>query len=220
MIDSRFEIQEAAISIVLNYKDKLAEGAGRSVFNHPSRNDVILKIHKPHRKRPFMKFRNALRSNRRKYGIVLYSAIEVEEVARAVGRTGKLPRCVAQFLGFSNTNLGPAALFEAIRGPDGALAPTLQAHARTHGYDPLIEVAIKILWDEIATYRIAISDYGLPNTVVRGDAQSGFDLVIIDGMGDRTVIPIQRFARWIYLAKWRKRRERVLANYRRTAQAA
>jgi hypothetical protein len=209
-----------AISIVLDYKDKLAEGAGRVVFNHPHRDDLILKIHKPHRKRPFMKLRNALRANRRKYSIVLYSMIEAEEIARAIGRMNSVPKCVAQFLGFTNTNLGPAALFEAIKGLDGGLAPTLYTHARKHGYDPRIEAAIKTLWDEIATYQIAISDLGLPNTVVRGDAETGYDLVIIDGMGDRTMIPLQRFAKWIYLAIWRKRRAQVLANYRRTAQAS
>ena len=204
--------------LILSETDKLAEGAGRIVFDHPDRRDVIVKVHKPHRKKMLSGLKRYLRSNRRKYGLIMYSAVEIEEVARAVGHTGQVPDCVAQFMGFVNTNLGPAAMFEAVRREDGQLGTTLLNHAVKHGFEPQMEQAIKDLWDKIAHFGIAISDRGLANTVVVGDADTGYRLVIVDGLGDRTLIQLQRFGKAMYLTKWRKLRNAVLQDYRRVCE--
>ncbi|WP_158270858.1 YrbL family protein [Thalassorhabdomicrobium marinisediminis] len=192
----------------------LARGGGRLIYAHPVQKGVIIKIHRTSAPRPFAALRNLFRGNKRRFGTILNSAVEIEEIAASVGRTGQVPACCAQFLGFIQTDQGAGAMFEALRGADGALAPHLKAHATAHGYEPEIEAAIVRLWDAVEAAGLSVSDRALVNVVVTGTRDAGYVLTIVDGLGDRTLIPIQRMSRTLYARKCRRLRAEMLAAYR------
>ncbi|NNE89723.1 MAG: hypothetical protein HKN27_16775 [Silicimonas sp.] len=173
--------------ITLTEDDKLAEGYGRAMYRFPGRADVIVKIHKPLNVKRFQWLRTLLRYNRWRFGDLLTTAIEINEFSAMVARSGTVPAFAAQFLGFVQTDLGPGALFEAVLTADGALAPHLKQHAWTHGAEPEIETAIDRLWDQIAAARAVVSDANLTNVLVTGSAEDGYQLTLVDGLGERAL---------------------------------
>lgn len=174
--------------ITLTENDKLAEGYGRAMYRFPGRADAIIKIHKPLNIKRFQWLRTRMRYNRWRFGDFLTTAVEINEFSAMVARTGQVPTFAAQFLGFVQTTLGPGAVFEAVRKEDQELAPHLKQHAWTHGAEPEIETAIDRLWDQIAQARAVVSDANLTNVLVTGDAQTGYHLTLVDGLGERAFI--------------------------------
>ncbi|WP_281985153.1 YrbL family protein [Thalassorhabdomicrobium marinisediminis] len=200
--------------IPLSSDHELALGGGRIIYAHPTRHDVVIKVFRRSRKKPLGLLRKLFRRRKARYGRMLNSFVEIEEIAASVGRTGQVPACCAQFLGFIQTDQGAGAMFEALRGADGALAPHLKAHAAAHGHEPKIEAAIVRLWDAVEAARLSVSDRALVNVVVTGSPDAGYVLTIVDGLGDRTLIPIQRMSRALYARKCRRLRAEMLAAYR------
>lgn len=204
--------------IQLTDADRLSQGAGRQVFRHPGRPDLVIKLHKPLQVKPLQPFRTLLRYHRRRFGSLLNSFVEIDEFAAMVSRKGEVPPFAAQFMGFVQTTLGPGAMFEAMTRPDGKLALNLQTHARNKAVEPPMEAAIDTLWDQITDFRAVIADPSLRNVVVTGDAGSGYRLIVVDGLGERTIIPILRLSNTAYRTYCARARATMKQEYRTQAQ--
>lgn len=190
------------------------------IFAHPVRPDVVVKV--PHPKGPkrglFGKRRMFSRSDA--FGPMWNSYVEIREFSRAVSAVRRVTHIYAQFAGFVQTSRGPGALFEAIRGPDGALAKTLRHHAEQNGYEPEMEQAIRALWAEIKDIWLIISDQALVNVVVTGDADAGYVLIIVDGVGERVLIPLQKWFRSIHMKKTERQMDKMIHAYRTITDVA
>ncbi len=204
--------------ITLSSNTLLSKGGGRNIHAHPDNPGVIIKLHKPLNDKPLQGLRTLLRPKRRRFGALLNSFVEIDAFAEIVARTGDVPKFASQFLGFIATNQGPGAMYEAIRGADGALAPTLKKHARNNPVEPGIETAIDQLWDEITDFRAVVSDPALRNVVVTGDATGGYRLTLVDGLGERTVIPILSWSKRAHAAQCKIARNTMKREYRAQAQ--
>jgi len=185
----------------------LAQGGGRLVFAHPDRRDVVVKVARtaPPKRR--------LLSRSAAFGPLWNSHVEIREFTRSVSAIGRVTPIYAQFLGFVQTNRGTGAMFEAIRTRDGTLAPTLTNHVARNGIEPEMERALQALWDEIKETWLIISDPSLDNIVVTGDAAAGYDLVIVDGIGERVLIPIQAWSRRVHAKKCVRQAAAMIAGY-------
>ncbi|PUB16276.1 YrbL family protein [Yoonia sediminilitoris] len=198
--------------------DRLSQGAGRVVYRHPERSDLVIKIHKPLKVKPLQRLRTALRYHRRRFGSLLNSFVEIDEFAAIVARNGKVPPFAAQFMGFVQTNLGPGAMFEAMVRSNGKLALNLQSHARSKAVEQGIVSAIDKLWDQIVESGAVVADPSLRNVVVTGDATSGYRLILVDGLGERTLIPILRLSKRAHQAYCARARRTMQKEYRAQAQ--
>ena len=89
---------------------------------------------------------------------------------------------------------------------------------RNNPVEPLIEAAIDRLWDDIVTFRAIISDPALRNVVVTGDATDGYHLTLVDGLGERTAIPIQSWSKRAHSAQCKISRNAMKRAYRAQAQ--
>jgi hypothetical protein len=204
--------------IELSSNKLLSEGGGRHIYAHPENPDIVIKLHKPLREKPLQALRTLFRPKRRRFGRLLNSVVEIDAFSEMVARTGRVPAFVTQFLGFIATNRGPGAMFEAIRGADGALAPTLENHARNNPVESGIEVAIDKLWDQIVEFRAIVSDPTLRNAVVTGDAANGYRLTLVDGLGERTLIPIMSWSKRAHAAQCKLARHTMKQDYKAQAQ--
>ncbi len=204
--------------ITLSSNSLLSKGGGRNIHAHPDDPNIVIKLHKPLRHKPLQWLRTLLRPKRRRFGSLLNSFVEIDAVAEMVARTGEVPGFVSQFLGFIATSDGPGAMFEAIRGADGKLAPTLANHARNNPVEPLIEAAIDQLWDDIISFRAVISDPALRNVVVTGNPADGYHLTLVDGLGERTAIPIQSWSKRAHAAQCKIARNAMKREYKTQAQ--
>lgn len=192
----------------------LASGSGRSVFQHPHMNDVVIKIHFASDKRRLGAFYKFFRPRKRRYNFIYNSMVEVEEFASVVAHNSIKPDFISQFLGFVNTTIGAGVMFEAVTKPDGSLADTLLTHAELRGFESKIISEIDIFWDSVIEYRVAICDSNLSNLVVTGGVETGYKLVLIDGLGDQTLIPLQSFSRRIHAARADRKRRKMKASYK------
>ena len=200
--------------IHLAENDALAKGGGRTIYPHPDDDNIVIKIHHTYRKGRMHAFHLLFSSKRRRFRSLINSMIEVDEFAAIVARNEFKPQFISQFLGFTNTTIGVGAMFEAIRNPNGALADTLLAHAASHEVEPAMIKAIDEFWDAVIASRAAISDSNLSNLVVTGNAVEGYELVLIDGLGDQTFIPLQSFSKRIHNARADRKREKMKQAYR------
>ncbi|WP_296420433.1 YrbL family protein [Pseudooctadecabacter sp.] len=197
----------------------LAKGGGRLVYAHPDRADLIVKVPRIKPRRKAWRVSPSLGFGRGAFGPQWNTFVEVRELARATGRVGHVSRAFAAFGGFINTTLGAAALFDAIRADTGDLAPTLRAHAEATGLEDSMEQAITALWDRIEADWLVVSDRALVNCVVTGSTDKGYDLTLIDGIGERTFVPLKSMSRRIHARKCAQFCDAMLANYRTVAGA-
>lgn len=176
--------------LILTEDHFIAEGNGRLVYRHPDNKNLVIKIQKPRKQKPFGRLRNMTRRLKRRFLSISVSWIEVDEYAAIVARTGRtLPFCV-QFRGFVDTNQGMGCLFDLVLAPDGSIAPTLGKFAITNPRTPQITAAIDELWDGIHESGAVVWDPNLNNVMVAGSVQTGLRLVLVDGTGERTAVPV------------------------------
>ncbi|SLN43170.1 YrbL family protein [Pseudooctadecabacter jejudonensis] len=196
----------------------LAEGYGRQIYNHPFDPSVVIKIAKlrPASDRA-LRLHSALGFGPRAFGPLWNSQVEARELLRAAGRVGRVARCCAQFRGLVSTNKGVGAMFDAVRAADGSLAPTALTHAQTHGHDPAMEAAIDAFWAEVKDNWIVLSDRALRNQVVV-TTQNGYRLVAVDGIGERTFIPIKSMSRRLHAKACDRYHAKMQAAYRKAAR--
>lgn len=206
--------------VILSDAQFITQGTGRRIYMHPDRADVVIKLHKPFRPKPLAWLHTLLRRNRRRFGPLMHSFVEVDEIAAVVGRTGHVPTFATQFLGFIDTNLGAGAMFEAVITTDGNLAPNLEDHAQATAYDPAIVAAIDQLWDDVFQSGMVVSDPSLRNAIPVANGPHGYSLILIDGLGERTLIPIQSLSRFAHQMACNKARAKMQHGYDRLAQRA
>lgn len=204
--------------LILDPQGFIKEGAGRYVYEHPYRDDCLIKIHKPLAIKPFQTLRTLVRYRRRRFGQILNSYVEIDEIAAIVGRTGQVPEFCSQFLGFVATNLGPGALFEAVRSPQGEIATTLERHAIDVGSEPRMIEAIDALWDQIQDARAVMSDPNLGNVVVTSESHGGYRLIVVDGLGERTWIKVLRNSDRAYYGDVARKRAKMKQSYHEHTQ--
>jgi len=200
--------------LVLDDVAQLAMGGGRIIFAHPERTDTIIKVPRKKKRKKGLFGGRRLLSRSDAFGPMWNSYIEIREFSRSVSAARRVSDIYAQFLGFVETSHGAGAMFAAVRAPDGSLAKTLYDHASRYGHEPEMEQAICSLWAEIKETWLIISDYALVNVVVTGDVSSGYKLVIVDGIGDRVLIPLQVWFRSIHQKKCARQQDKVLKAYR------
>lgn len=187
------------------------------IFAHPDNPDIVIKIARIKKIKGKKSLLRKLFSKSTAFGPIWNSYVEIREYARSVSYAGRVSKIYAQFLGFVETTQGTGATFEAVRGPDGKLASTLQRHAEQNHHEPEIEDAIRALWAEIKDTWLVLADRALVNVVVTGDAMNGYHLTIVDGVGDRTFIPLKVWSKRFYDRKCDTYLSVMLSSYRSLA---
>lgn len=172
----------------LSHQTPVAEGGTRRVFLHPESRDRLVKV--VHAGKSPM--RGGLRRLLHRFANDADSFVrrEASFFRRLDARhTGEhLP--VARIDGFLDTDLGRAQVVERIGCGSDLLGPTLQ-DLRREG--PLRVADLALLNDFVArTYRLnlVIRDLKARNLVL-GEDVAGRRFVLVDGLGDKNVIPVR-----------------------------
>jgi hypothetical protein len=170
----------------------LAIGSKRLVFQHPLDRSLLIKVMRPE----FSDKRLATGLNRlwvaRRYH---YSATFVREVREMIEVRFELlehPTVVQRIVGFAETDLGLGMVSLAARGPDGNLAPTLNQMIKANAVDADARQALQRFCDDVLECPIVVGDLHTGNIVYAYNEQRGHHFVMIDGIGDKTLIPLLR----------------------------
>ena len=202
-------------NLILTEADKIGEGAGRKVYAYPGRPEWIIKLHKPFRKKRFHVLRRKLRYMGRRFGRYRHSMFEAEEYAAMVARTDRIPDFVPGYRGLIWVEGQVGAVFDAVRQADGPISPTLRNFLKAEGYSPALEAAINHLWEQVITFRCVVSDPNLSNALVQRREDGSLRLWLVDGLGERTVIPIMGMSDWVFMRNTRRNQITMIAKAKR-----
>jgi hypothetical protein len=175
--------------IALRHLAPLASGSTRLVFQHPDNEDQLIKVMKESKLREYRGgawYKRLDRSRSCKY---LLRELREQVILLAHGET---PGSFLQTIfGVAATDLGPGLVVEALRGGDGRLAPSLAQLLQTGGRDGELRAAFQEFTRSLTQSRVVISALGLNNILYCWRPGRGPALVLIDGFGERTLIPVK-----------------------------
>lgn len=185
----------------------LRESQNYKIFQHPELEGALLKVRCDEPKRDHL----IRRYSERRYGNLRQWQREANEYLAALHRGCPEIERLARFMGYEPTSLGPALVVEKMTGPDGNLAPSVHALMQATAHDPaqrkrLLEEVIELL-DDLERGRIVVGDMGFEN-IVRAQERGG-RLVVIDGLGERVLLPLTLISDWAFRQSIARRRARL-----------
>jgi len=101
---------------------------------------------------------------------------------------------LAKWYGMVETNLGSASETELILN-DGEIAETLETYLFREGLTPEIQEALKTFETWLRTHLVLTKNI-IPHNVVIKKENSSLILVIIDGLGCKSFIPLPKYSRF------------------------
>ncbi len=127
------------------------------------------------------------------------------------------PLFLQKIVGFVETDLGPGLVVNAVFGSDGGYAPTLARLIQTGRFDEMAQQAFDRFIDDVIASVVIIGDLHPGNLVYAHTPERGFHFVMIDGIGFKTLIPIERISPKVNAISNRYRlhtlRRRVMARH-------
>jgi hypothetical protein len=174
--------------------EPLARGLMRHVYAHPHRDDVLVKVVRADAiEQRFRGARGWLRSRARarQYGVYLrelgeYVALRAREPVAAP---------IVRVYGLVETDLGLGQVVERLHGEDGGLAPTLERLVLRHGDAAWIRDGVERLFDDVLAFGVILSDMHVGN-IVHGIGADGVPrFTLVDGFGEKNVVPLCSMSR-------------------------
>jgi hypothetical protein len=118
-----------------------------------------------------------------------------EYISREARHPGRAP--IAHMIGVVETDLGLGLVAEKVRGPDGRLAPTLaERYQNERGFSPALERDLAEFLDALLESQVIVGDLHAWNIVYGSDSRGGPRFVLIDGFGEKRVIPLTSMSDW------------------------
>ncbi len=186
----------------------LRKSQNYEIFQHPEVDGALLKVRVDEPKRTHLIPRYA----EWRYGNLRQWSREANEYLAALNRGCPEIERLARFMGYAPTSLGPAIAVEKMTGPDGALAPSLAVEMAAAQNSPekvqQLKAELLELLDDLERGRIVVGDMGIAN-IVRAEERGG-RLVVIDGLGERVLLPLTLISDWAFRQSMARRRARMV----------
>jgi hypothetical protein len=196
--------------ILLSAREPVARGELHNIYQHPERDDLLIKIPRPDRAaRRWQPKRSWLPVGRR-YGIYTGWLREIRELIAARARMAEHPRALQRQGGLADTDLGLGLIVGKVLDREGKLAPTLVSVVREGGLTADLRRRLADLAADLIAHNIVVGDLHEGNILCGFDADGGDSLVIIDGIGDKTLIPVNTLVSALNRRSIRRRFARML----------
>lgn len=189
----------------------LARSKTRWIYQHPNDPDLLIKVHIPRLDKGRQHGVGAW-VERLKDRFLYTSGIERDlrhYIASRYQDYGPVCQRIWPIHGIVETDIGLGLLVAAARDAQGALAPTLRVLLDDQQLTPQRIADLQALLDSLVESPLTFADLNLENIVLQGAGSGGEQFVIVDGLGDRTWIPTQRWVKWVRQAKKKEFRGKV-----------
>jgi hypothetical protein len=179
--------------IDLENKQPLVSGAYRDVYEHPHDDNLLVKVVKPRAVERYAR-RASIYNRWRGNWQYRNQSREIEEYL-ALRRRGQhtLP-FIQHFVGVVDTDFGFGMVVRKVRGRHGELAPTIMELVERGGLTPEIRGRMADLLADVIRHHIVFGDISGKNIVHADDKEHGNRLVIIDGLSDRLLLPVNSWS--------------------------
>lgn len=186
----------------------LALGHQRAVYQHPRLPNLVIKTMRPEsvarRWDAPGKWLKRLPRTRQYVGYLR----ETREYIAAHVRVDADPP-LARIAGLVETDVGLGLVCEKVLGPDGQMAPTLFQCWLDHGGEPPWAArALADFLDGLLRHNVIVGDLNAANLVYGSDSRGGPRILMVDGFGEKALVPLSSLSR-------RFNRHAILRRYRR-----
>lgn len=186
----------------------LALGHQRVIYQHPHAPDLLIKTMRPESvaRRWDAPGRWIKRLPRTRHYIGYLR--EIKEYIAAHARTDADPP-LARIAGLAETDVGLGLVCEKVTGPDGGMAPTLfRCWLDSGGEPPWAREALEVFRDSLLRHNVIVGDLNAANVVYGSDSRGGPRLLMVDGFGEKSAIPLcsmsRRFNRHAIQRRYRR----------------
>ena len=179
----------------LKHATRLTQGRSRIVFRHPEDPDLIVKVVRPEVVDDRFGNNTKWYKKRRRFGKFISYIREIQEFIAVHESEDKAPHFLQRIVGFSQTDLGLGLVIEAVTDDDGNLAPSLTALIKTGRFDRQAEEALRTTLNHLLHSNVIISDLNPGNLVYTHSQEHGHYFVLIDGLGNNSLIPSKIISR-------------------------
>jgi hypothetical protein len=183
------------VQLALKHLQPLAKGNVRLVFGHPNDPAMLVKVMRP----DLLESRYGegaawFRSLGRRYDPYVLFLREIREYVAAYAAHGHALPYAQKVFGLVETDLGLGLVIGAVRGPDGALAPTVAKLIAIGKFDETARRSLDETLAGLLDSDIVLADLHERNLVYeKTDGDSRF--VIIDGLGLSNLLPFKSWSR-------------------------
>jgi hypothetical protein len=192
----------------INLKDAtpVSSGTLQHVYQHPSEPDYLIKILRLDRMRERWARKSRGLPIVRRYGLYNAWVRELKTYIELRSRSpdGEGPEFLQRHFGLTDTDLGIGLLVGKVKDRAGGLAPTLANVVRQDGFTEQLRTQFAELQAKIEALNLVTSDINANNILVGWDERHGEHLVIIEGLGDNTLIPVKTMFRFLNRASIRR----------------
>jgi hypothetical protein len=185
--------------------EPIAQGNKRLVFQHPHDPDLVVKVMRPEVVQARWGAGARWYKMNRRHGHYVNFVREIgEQIALRVRVHGPVP-CVQRFEGLVDTDFGLGLIAVKLRDRAGNLAPTLASVVLKEGLTAELEDRLNAFLQQALACNLVIGKLHTLNLVYAWDPDVGeARLVMIDGIGEKTVVPFLNLAGWINRRHTRK----------------
>jgi hypothetical protein len=204
--------------IIIDEGKRIASGKWRTVYLHPGDETKVLKLYRESGTPAARRARHwtgrlvperRFDANARDIGLYRKLAAKPPEVRARVGAV----------YGYVATDRGPALMAEHVRDADGRTSVSLRRFVAENGLAGLAPL-IEDFFETMAAHHVPVEDPSYHNILVQRREGGGLRLVLVDGLGDPTVIPYKSLIKGLNRKKLMRKKERLLARLERVAAEA
>ncbi len=185
--------------LTLSDQTPVAAGKTRYIYQHPNNPDWLIKVHRVTSPRPDRSgFLGWLQSLEDRF---IYMTGFMRELRPYIysryGDHGEVVSHLIPIIGLADTDLGMGLVVGAARDAEGRLAPTLRKVFKRGDMSAERIEKLRQLLAAIELTDLVLGDLNQDNVVLAHDREEGDRFVIIDGLGERTVVPLQEWFGWV-----------------------
>ena len=193
----------------------LTHGRSRLVFEHPHDPDLLVKVIRPEVVEDRFGSKTKWYKKRRRFGKFISYIREIQEYLAVRETQDSDVPCLQRIVGFARTDMGLGLVLESVRWTDGTLAPNMAILIKNGRFDDTAKKALEVFLDEILNSNVIISDLNLGNIVYTFSEERGYFFVLIDGIGNNSLLPFKMISRRINRRSKRGRYKRLYARIER-----
>ena len=204
------------LMLVLKDAKVVAAGSTRNVYRHPDDPSLLVKVIRPSAiEERFGAGAPWYKLKRRRYRHLIAYLREIREQIAVHATGNEHPQFLQKIVGMVDTDMGMGFVVEAVLGRDGNFAPTVADLIRRGQLDRSIRAKLDQFLDELVASPVIVADLNPSNVVLGYSPEHGEHFVLIDGIGFKNIIPLERIS--AYANRWGKARK--ASQFRATVEA-
>jgi hypothetical protein len=201
--------------LALKHLTPLPTGSQRYVFRHPLDPELIVKIPRESGGADARRAGGAWYKLPTRYRQFRSFMREMREQIAVRAAAPELPRHMQIIVGFAETDLGFGLVSRAVTGRDGELAPNLRDLLLQDRFTDEVRADLDAFFAWMLASPVVLGDVHIGNLVYGYEPAVGNYFVIVDGIGDKNVIPLNSLSPLLNRMSKRRRIRRIEAKIAR-----